>query len=309
MYSPEKPEPEAVPTETGELASKLKITLVRPHDAEGNERDQSNEAAEHMELAAALGLPRLTMQPMLPEGHRAVIVGGGPSIESELENIRLLSFDPRNMIFALNWAHTWLLQKGIVPDACVMFEIDVDPCQILEAAHEHVTYYICSHCHPLTFEGLKGSRCVLWHSTPNSDQEKIVFEKLYSKDIALGGGISTFLRTLSIALALGYRNFELFGVDSSFPEGSKSTHVGGYPTIVDAVADAFPIYARDDKSGVVKKFMTVSYLAHQVEEFKQYCLMNHQLYKMHVHGDTLLAFVHRCMWAGQYEVEDGITVP
>ena len=282
-------------------AEKLKIVCVKPRrpDGSGEEWDQTFDAANNMVYAAGLKIPHLAIEPL--KTGRAIIVGGGPSVEGELENIRKFAEDKNNQVFALNWAHTWLIQHGIIPNACTFFEIDVDPCKIMENAHPDVTYYICSHCHRQTFDGLEGYKRVLWHTTPNSDVEAEMFEKYYRNEVRVGGGISTFLRTISVCLALGYRTFELFGIDSSFPDDAKTTHVGGYPTIVSVDVDAVYVHARDEKSGVVRRFKTVSYLAHQVEEFKKYCELNHPLFRMRVHGDTLLAFVHKCMWAHQYE--------
>ncbi len=279
------------------LAPKVRPIVVKPKK-DGKEWDQTGDAANNMRYAATLDLPKLPLSPPVPGC--AIVVGGGPSIEDLLPEIKALVADPANRLFALNWAHTWLINQGVVPHGCVMFEIDVDPCQILESSHPDVTYYICSHCHPATFDGLAGRNRVLWHSPPNSPAEQVVFDEISPDELRIGGGISTFLRTLSLALALGYRSFDLFGIDSSFPDDASSTHVSGYPTIVSAIDDAIYIYARDELSGEVKRFKSVSYLAYQVDEFKKYCAFNHQAFSMRVHGDTLLAFVHRNMYRHQY---------
>lgn len=284
------------------LINHIKFSVVHPKKPDGTEWDQTQDAVNNIRHAATLDIPHIALNPgAFPLDHRAVIVGGGPSIESELENIRALAADKRNHIFALNWAHTWLLKQGIPPDACVLFEIDVDPCGIIEAAHPDTTYYICTHCHPLTAESLKGHKRVLWNTPPNSPGEEVALNELFPNEVWLGGGVATFLRTVSLALALGYRNFDVFGCDSSFPDDAKTTHVNGYPTIVSPEIDSMWVYAYDEKSGAQRRFRTVAYLAYQTEEFKAYCKVNHVLFKMRVHGDTLLGFLHRMMWAHQYE--------
>ena len=282
------------------LAPKIIFHCTKPRDANGQIWDQTGDAARHIRLAAERNLPRIQKVEEMRPG-RAIIVGGGPSIEGQLDKIREFAADKNNAVFALNWAHSWLINHGVIPTACVMFEIDVDPCQILDNTHPNVTYYVCSHCHPLTFEGLKDRKVVVWHSPPNSPVEKVALEECFAGDFNLGGGVATFLRSVSIAIVLGYRHFEIFGADSSFPDDYPSTHVIGYPTITSPKADGIYVYAKDDVSGVVRRFKTVGYLAYQVEEFIKYMKVNHQLFRMKVHGDTLLAFVHRNMWAHQYE--------
>jgi uncharacterized Rossmann fold enzyme len=278
----------------------IRFRLQKPAGDDGKPRDQTNDAAEHMKYAATLNLPTLTRR-ATPRMGKAVIVGGAPSIADHLEEIRALSKDPANMIFAVNWTHTWLIERGIVPNACIFFEIDAEPDETLKGAHPDVTYYICCHCHPKTFDELKGFKCVLWHTPPNSPIEEEVGKVLFPNVNLIGGGIGTFTRTLTIALHLGYRSIELFGVDSSFPDKSESTHVEGYETTAKPDVDGFFVYAKHQDTGVVRRFKTMGYLALQVEEFKEYCKTNHAHFALRVHGDSLLRFVHQMTYPEQYE--------
>lgn len=287
--------------DSGEAPTKfpIRFRLTKPSDAQGNIRDQTGDAADHMRYAKTLNLPELGRRE-LPKMGKAVIVGGSPSIADHLEKIRAFAADPDNTIFAVNWSHTWLINNGIIPDACVFFEIDAEPEETLKALHPEVTYYICSHCHPKSFDEVKKFKAVLWHSPPNSEGEKVVGDELFKGSNLVGGGIGTFTRTLTIALHLGYRNIELFGVDSSFPDDSKSTHVDGYETPAKVDVDAFYIYAKPSGTEEVRRFKTMGYLALQVEEFKEYCKVNHQLFALRVHGDGLLRYVHKNSYPDQY---------
>lgn len=281
-----------------EVIAPARYQLVRPLDENGVSRDQTGDAVRNMHYAASLGLPRL--QVVAPNEGRCVIVGGSPQVRDHLEHIRELSRRPEVAIFALNWTHTWLIQNGIVPAGCLFFEIDAEPDSILQSTHPDTTYYICSHCHRKTFDDLAHRKRVLWHSRPNSDGEDVAFGELFAGDVQLGGGIGTLLRTVSLGMALGHRKFELFGVDSSFPEGA-ATHVDGYDTVMDAGRDGMDIWLRDNVTGTLHHFRTVGYLALQAEEFKQYCLTNHMLFLMRVHGEGLLPRLHRIHWPLMYD--------
>lgn len=277
----------------------IRFKLQKPTDENGNLRDQTGDAADHMRYAASLDLPELKRRD-LPRMGKAVIIGGAPSIKDHLEEIRALSLDPDNMLFAVNWSHTWLLNNGIVPNACVFFEIDAEPDSTLKSAHPDVTYYVCSHCHGKTFDELKNFNRVLWHSPPNSEAERVVGKELFPNSCLVGGGVGTMTRTLTIALYVGYRNMELFGVDSSYPDDSKTTHVEGYETPARVDVDSFYVYAKQSVTGVTRRFKTMGPLALQVEEFKEYCRVNHHAFAMRVHGDGLLRFVHEQTYADQY---------
>jgi len=277
----------------------IKFSMQKPMGPDGVQRDQTNDAAEHMRYAATLGLPVITQRPT-PRLGRAIIVGGAPSIKNHLEEIRALSENKDNAVFAINWSHTWLINNGIVPRGCVFFEIDAEPDTVLKAAHPDVTYFICSHCHPKSFDMLVNHKRVLWHSPPNSEGEKIVGEELFKGSALIGGGISTFTRTMTIALFLGYRHFDLFGCDASFPDTGK-THVDGYETVMDNQTDGLFVWAKCRRTGITRRFRTVGYLALQAEEFKIYCRTNHQHYSLKVYGDSLLRFVHEQEYPEQYE--------
>jgi hypothetical protein len=159
--------------------------------------------------------------------------------------------------------------------------------------------------HPKTFDQLLAKvpkhNVFIWHMTPDNELGAETFKELFPNQPMIGGGIATFLRSISLACCLGYRDYDLFGVDSSYPDDSASTHVEGYPAITKPDVDGIDIWCRDEKTGDVRRFRTVGYLAMQAEEFKQYCRKNHHLFRMKVHGDGLLPFIHRHMWPGQYE--------
>lgn len=263
-------------------------------------RDQSQDVLRHIRYAHSLKLPELAKE-KVPKVGRAIIVGGAPSVKDYLAQIKEFSKDPENTIFALNWAHTWLINNDIVPNACVFFEIDAEPDTILKSAHKDVTYYICSHCHEKTFDMLEGYKRVLWHSPPVTENETKIKNELFKDSPTCGGGGGTFTRTMTIALYLGYRHFDLFGCDSSYPDNS-STHVNGYETPY-SDKDGVPVCVT--YNGETAHFKVLPYLGLQVEEFKEYCERNHRLFSCRVWGDSLLKWLHSRMYPSQYEGING----
>lgn len=289
--------------ETGnDMKFPVKFRVVKPTDKEtGEKRDQTHDAVRNMHYAKALNLPTLSKSPE-PRFGRALIIGGAPSVKDHLPKIRELIKDPANEIFAVNWTHTWLLKQGIIPNNCVFFEIDPEPDTILLAPHKDITYHICCHCHKKTFDSLQGYKRMLWHTCPNSNIEKDAHEELFPDVDMVGGGIYTFTRSITIALFLGFRHIDIFGCDSSFPDSSASTHVKDYETTAE-MSEAMFVYAKNEETKEVRRFRTTGTLCLQAEEFKEYCRINHSLFSMYVHGDSLLQYCHKNGWPDQYRFE------
>ncbi len=287
-------------TGDGEIKPAVKFNIVDPvSSATGDRQPQFADMARNMRYASWLGLP--VLQPLPPKSvGKGIIVAAGPSITSQLTKIRELAGDPLNAVFAVNWAHTWLINNGIVPHGCLLFEVDAEPVALMETLHQDVTYYVCSHCNVGTFKALKDHKVVLWHNNPEDPLTQDALSACFRGQICLGGGYVTFLRTISLAMVLGYRDFDVFGVDSSYPVDSTSTHVEGYPAGVTDRVDGMDIFAQDPHSGEVRAFRSVPYLARQVEEFHNYCAVNHAMFRMRLHGDGLLQWEHRVTHPGEY---------
>lgn len=253
--------------------------------------DQVEDAVRHIKHAATLGLPELMFYE--PTQGRCIIVGGAPSAKDHIAEIKALAADPSNAVFALNYTHNWLLENGVVPRGCLLFEIDADPTRILEKPHPDVMYFVCSLCHPGTFSGLEGSHITVWHAATDENKVAAVHEAFGPNAILVTGGATTFLRTIGLAIVLGFRKFDIFGCDSSFPQNATSTHFEGYPAETKPDVDGFEIEARCDRTGDAKRFRTVGYLCEQAEHFRLFCQANKPaIADMRVHGDGLLRFIH-----------------
>src|SRR5258706_12564932 len=128
----------------------------------------------------------------------------------------------------LNGTHNWLIERGIIPNLHVMFEIDekhiVDLCG--GPPHKDVYYYVCSHCFQRLHRELRGYHSVLWHCFDEPPEYQSLVAKLFPGEFMVGGGHVTFFRSVNVAIILGFRKFELFGCDGSY-EGNMS-HYEGY---------------------------------------------------------------------------------
>ncbi len=170
---------------------------------------KANLATSYAEIAVA---------PPQPMG--AVIVGSGPSARDDAWKIRKLHEEGAT-IYALNGAVRWLESIGIHPHYGVMLDMREGNTRFVEGTAPTLAWLIASHCHP---EVVKAARAL-----PNTPMffyhfgAEGVREHLPPGCMLVGGGPTVGLTAMVIATAMGYRNLELFGFDSSFREAE--THL------------------------------------------------------------------------------------
>lgn len=153
--------------------------------------------SEHIHSALGRGLPLVAQ--CRPHKHTLSIIGGGPSIEDTYR-------DAAGYIAAVNKAHDWLIERGVIPNACGL----VDPLPGLAdqiTPRKDVTYFVASMCHPRVFDKLRGYHVKLWHSSPCPVD--------VGDDLRISGGTTMALRWFNLGYICGFRTFHLHGMDSS----------------------------------------------------------------------------------------------
>jgi len=265
-------------------------------------------AANNIRHAAMLGLKEIEMEPV--RRGKMIVVGSSPSVVNYIEQIREFKKDPDNQVFTVNRAHYLLINHGIIPDGALVFEIEKRSYEFLEGPHPDCTYYICSICDPYAFDQLKHSKRYVWHCWSDIWEHQKALNDGFGKmkeggqvtpPLMIGGGFTTFLRTLTVGYVIGWRDFELFGVDSSFDEGTAS-HFFGTP---DYGGEVTFCYAKtsdptpDNPQGL-KKYWSKAYLIRQADEFKNHCDAWHKDFKMRVWGEGLLPDIHRYAYPRMY---------
>lgn len=168
-----------------------------------------NEAGRKRNLSRTLqrGLP---MVQQLPEREEPLaIVASGPSVEDHLEELR----NWKGKVWAINGAYAYLMDRGIVPDG--FFGMDPLPglAPYVARTDPKTIFYICSICDEAVFDNLLDRNVLLWHP----DGEGVEYPP---DQWVIGGGTTAVTRAPYLALLQGFRDITLFGVDSSFRQGS-----------------------------------------------------------------------------------------
>lgn len=262
------------------------------------------QVAPNIRYSATLGLPQIVMSPHI-RGGKCVIVGSAPSVMDHIEQIRELRKDPANSLWVVNKSYRLMLDHGIVPTAHCLMEIAPRAYDCLEDPHPALTYYVASLCANHMFDQLRGRKVIVWHCHSDQWEHVKAYNEAYGTmdngvaktPMFVGGGFTTFLRTLSVSWILGWRDYELFGVDSSFPEG-RGSHFFGTP---DYGGDVCDCHAQTGPGDQLRHYWSKPYLIRQAHEFREFCEHHHQSFKMRVHGPGLLPDIHRKIQPLMYE--------
>jgi hypothetical protein len=263
-----------------------------------------------------------------------VLVGSSPYVPKFIEDIRELAEPPDNVVFAINSAHNLVLDANIRLDGSVLFEGGPDNHVRKFKPNPHVTYYMASWCHPHQWGKLRDNKIVMWHGwsevqaqieeyhkfpyvvVPRSKMHSLPGGMEWEKEVQdhgiIGGGSTTFSRTVNIGFALGFRKFELFGFDSSFEPGGESHYV---MSDVGKALDTIQITprVRGGRFGdlIGPQFHCKPFMARQAHEFMG--MLSNQTpnaspnpwltipNRVRMHGPGLLPWLHRARFPQHYE--------
>lgn len=208
-----------------------------------------------------------------------VIVGGGPSVSDYVDELRNCLGD----IFAINDAHNWLLERGVVPKACVLGDMFLDVRKTLSGPDQRVSYFCASQCDPAVFQRLSTFSGELFHMPARGllgwlEQFDPFSPRVY-------GGRTMMLRSLFLGYLLGYRNFRLYGADSSFKE---QAHAYAHP-YAHRYKNEQEFIARSP-DGAMCRFKSTPELAQQAYEYG--AIQQKHRFNVTVRGDGLLPWIH-----------------
>lgn len=205
----------------------------------------------------------------------AVIIGGGPSINDQVEKIKWLQ-DAGATVFALNAASRWAKRHDIEVDFQVIADAKEETSILVDPeAHRHL---FASQCNPKTFAKVENP--VLWHLETGSVEQFFPPERVKKGGyVLIGGGASVGNSAMCVAYSQGFRELHLFGYDSCHKD--KQSHA--YPQPMNAFIPTMTV-----KWGG-KEFLTSVAMKAQAEKFQ----LTAQALKqggceLHLYGEGLL---------------------
>jgi hypothetical protein len=148
-------------------------------------------------------------------GGKVAIIGGSPSIKHKLDKLR--AFD--GMILAANGTHDYLVDNGIKPD--LFFQLDARKCnQFVQKRLDDCIYILASQCHGSVIDRIKPDMLVHveMEGFPYKRVNQIAKNKGCSQFTYVSGKGTVGITSIALAYTLGFREFHLYGMDSSFEE-------------------------------------------------------------------------------------------
>lgn len=169
------------------------------------------ERMDQMQQAVNRQLPFLKRGGRFSNGKMSIACYG-PSLKETWETI------PRPII-AVSGAYDFLLERGITPE----FYVSIDPresaVELLKNPQKETVYLMASVCHPRWWDHLAGFDVKLWHLVDGLKTVEWVREHHPAgMQCLIGGGSTVGQRAMNVGASLGYRRFDIFGMDCSFTE-------------------------------------------------------------------------------------------
>lgn len=175
-------------------------------------------------IRAAIAMDCAWFEPRDAHDETALIVGGAPSLQTDLPAIAFLAQSCQ--IFALNNVPAWLERHGIIPDFHVMLDALPD-CLGFVAPSIPMKRLYASQCDPSVLEAA-GTSLICWHG--GGEAMKRIED--YTFRHVVGGGSTGASRAIVLAYGLGFRKFHLFGLDSSYEDREHVYEQIGYDRTV-----------------------------------------------------------------------------
>lgn len=178
-------------------------------------------AERHAQMAKAPAWPYLTKHKRFSD-RKIAIVCYGPSLSETWETIRA-------PMMTVSGAHDFMVSRGKTP----VWHVDCDPRQhkaaMLTPVHG-TKYLMASVCHPDFWPKLERKNVKLWHLINGDDLETVAWVRENHPEglgSLIGGGSTVGMRAMEVASSLGFRRFDVYGMDCSFEtERHAGPHTG-----------------------------------------------------------------------------------
>lgn len=271
-------------------------SFVKLQDVETNAATPSSVAYENIKKNIKHNLPKIETLPEYRKikGHGVPIalVGGGPSLNKHLEELREFK-----TIIVCGSPHDYLISKNIIPTYAAICDPDALSINYYQNPHTEVKYLISTGVDEKVISHLKDYQVVLWHCHSN-DYDRVELEKLEGKDYhGISGGCTVGLRSINIAIMLGYTNLHLFGFDSCL--SNEECHVYAVSKEErESFGRLYQIKLRDlvkgDGQGPGDKVYTcLGYQLAQANNFKEFYLNFGRIFTPTFHGEGLLPDLYK----------------
>lgn len=211
---------------------------------------------------------------------KIALVGGGPSIEKTIDELK----EYKNIV-ACGSSHDWLISKNIIPTYAVICDPDPISANYYTKPQIGCNYLIATACDKKVFDILNGYQITMWHCYSDDALKELI--KVEPNVQAVGGGCTVGLRSLSIALMLGYNNIHFFGFDSCLGEKDKH-HAYDFTDESEALGEIYKLKFGMYEGIEEKEYRCAGYQLAQASNFHEFFKEFNGAFTPTFHGEGLL---------------------
>lgn len=239
------------------------------------------ERRNNIKYTVTTGTPEITELINKHPNSDAVIIAGGPTVESYVEKVKALQGNGCQ-VYAIERMYQWCLKNDIKPDYVIVLDASDDVIESFDHIDPDVVHLLVAHAPHEVFDRLKEYKSYYFLLMQKGiDYSQVYTDNKPHKLTFINSGSSVSLCSMSIAMTLGARNLHIFGFDchvdnKNYVDGI--TGVGGVRDIMEVEID-----------GRVFK-TTASYFAFMQQFFDLYQIgkSNNLLDKVFVYGDSMV---------------------
>lgn len=266
----------------------FKDGFIKIEDVGTNAATPSSITYENVKRNVKLGLPKLEKLSEYNKikGHNypIALVGGGPSLKNYIEELKDF-----HTILVCGSAHDYLRENNIISDYATICDPDPVSINYYQKLHPNTNYLLSTGVDSVIIDHFKNNKIALWHCH-SKDYDVAEIEKLEGVSYhAISGGCTVGLRSINIALMLGYTNLHFFGFDSCMSDEECHAYKVSDEEKT-AFGKLFSIKLKDfDKDAPGDKiYYCVGYQLAQAHNFKDFYLKFGRLFTPTFHGEGLL---------------------
>ena len=234
------------------------------------------------------GLPQA--QPYQPNNMTALLVCGGPSLESTQQEL-VQAYWEGGKIIAVNGAYQWCIENNLKPSAAIVLDAREFNSRFIEREVPGCKYLLASQCHPTTFELCRSRETIIWHACTGGDDEVALLKEYYfdrTHPVTLGTTVG--VRAISLMRMLGWQHFDIFGLDSCWLDGRH--HAYGQAENDRDLRIKVRLIAKGGEH-LAEEFHCAPWHMKQAEDFQQLIKARGNMFHLNVRGPGLIAAILR----------------
>ena len=185
----------------------------------------------NIKRALSHGFPDIVSLEGINAGQEAIIIGGGPSADCEIDKIRELH-ERGAVIIPIERMYQWAVENGIIPNYVVALDASDDVNEAFTEIYPGVKHLVATQCHSSVFDLLKGTNTYIFNTPQRGiDVADYWNESNYDSVIMINGGGSVTIAAMSVAMFLGMKRLHVFGFDCHITNGSYAKNITGVGAI------------------------------------------------------------------------------